>query len=130
MTKEIKFRGKANLSSNWIYGYFVKHKNKGFIINDHIHFIDLLSVGQYTGLKDYNGNDIYENDILLVDREGRSEYYYITYYEGCFCLFTIKGTKYIIKSIHDIFNKYSHIIVGNIYDNKLDFLHNELLKLF
>ena len=130
--RDIKFRGK-NKEGKWIYGTGVvkvivncKETNALEIIQsvdyDELDYyvpnydseeIRPDTIGQYTGLKDKNGKEIYEDDIVYVISED----------ENAFILWDNVTSSYVIQfnswcaDFHNYYEKELEV-VGNIYDNK------------
>lgn len=115
MNREIKFRGKH--SNKWIYGYLLKSidDNKYYISVslDQFYQVKEETIGQYTGLKDKNGVDIYEDDKVMFDNEwtNPNEIGVVTWNKDT-ASFQIKG--------HIPSSSMKHLdrmkVIGNIYE--------------
>lgn len=135
MSRQIKFRGKTS-EGKWVYGDLKRvNDNRGggkfyyiWVDTDDVEDegkyvrIDRETVGQFTGLKDMNGMEIYEGD--LVKAKGFiPETYRIEFIEGGFCL-TNPDIEDFPTDISTMYPSYGCQIevIGSIHDNP------ELLK--
>ena len=82
--REILFRGKRLNTGEWIEGDLLRINGHVFIFPDPApkgidkYKVDPATVGQYTGLKDKNGIDIWEGDII-----GYKEFRFVVEYKSC-----------------------------------------------
>ena len=129
--RTIKFRGK-NLDGEWVYGFYVEEERqtlngfekKYFIVNDGYDYVKPDTVGQFTGLYDKDGKEIYEGDIIISE-ELKHTCHYVRYMESeaMFVAMIIGSPLDEYCGIRQSWiDRFSKKIIGNIHDNP------ELLK--
>jgi hypothetical protein len=113
MSREIKFRGYSETYQKWYYGYYLKNQSDSSFIRSiddfDTYWVLEETVGQFTGLCDKNGAEIYEKDILeLYDDTLNFErtYMIIVRYIRPQAMFNI-----------DLHSFATIRVIGNIHDN-------------
>ena len=136
MNREIKFRGKRVDNDEWTYGYLVFSEDYIFDYSERIDIpyiipinnfnlkdyrgyrVDGSTICQYTGLKDKNGRDVYEGDIL--DNTAVNFKFVVKF----------ENTKYVLQKLgypedkldmSDYLNRIPTIfeVIGNIYEREV-----------
>jgi len=94
--RTIKFRGKRLHDGEWVYGnplvVDTEERKVAMIVTFHEAYPDILAkvttsvefntLGQFTGLQDANGTDVYEGDIVRYQRNKKT--YQVVFKDGIF----------------------------------------------
>ena len=143
--REIKFRGKRVDNGEWVYGSLYKEGSQVFILvggrfypepsngQSALGIMDWYevfpdSIGQFTGLHDKNGVEIYEGDIVILgdDCIRHGYLYVISFRNGAFCVGLNNGETFgDFCSIRDGISQarnndkvFTICVVGNIHEGE------------
>ena len=117
--REILFRGKSKTTGEWFYGNLFVEDAKG---RTHVGITTRAcfnivpeTVGQYTGMADKNGTNIFEGDIVRESFKGHGRIYHV-FWDDDYFAFRAKGED-ITYQLDEISPSHCEVI-GNIHDNK------------
>lgn len=126
--REIKYRGlktfqifSGETKNIWIYGFFLKRGTYGdpgpqahiFVYENGYegYRVEAETIGQFTGLTDCDGKEIYEDDIISFDNGKIGQ---VEFFRGGFVV--RYGKEKMIQSLYDVHN-WNVKILGNRFEN-------------
>ena len=125
--ENIKFKAKRLDNNTWVEGYFYAECDNTYIIEDRqsesmlnrndAHQVDPSTVCQFTGLKDSEGNEIWEGDILRDVYFGHFKHFVI-FANGTFL--AQKEGQYIGIPLNKCVDNFGNVTCAKVVGNKFD----------
>ena len=116
--REILFRGRT-WEGEWVYGSFIDGGSEAFIWKLQPIRVNPDTVGQYTELKDKNGKEIYEGDIVKIWIDGYECIAVIAWSPPCFWALIHKAPEDsgISEGMASGFVSHHTEVIGNIHED-------------
>ena len=130
MNRIIKFRGLCSCSRTWVYGD-LSHTQKICSVEEksmtgkmslpviRVAGLDAVenTIGQFTGMLDENGKEIYDGDIVEYydKKENISHRFKVVYFQGVFGLENNNVSNQVTPLCSHIMSRY--VVIGDIHNN-------------
>lgn len=135
--REILFKAKREDNGEWVEGNLVHCKasvgkselclivcgaewldNPKWFNLCNEHYVDTETVCQYTGLKDSNGNKVWENDVIKIDKPHHTGVYMVKWVEGGFQYANLnENYSFCFDDTEQYMDTNNCEVIGNIFDN-------------
>lgn len=125
MNREIKFRGKRLANAEWCYGSLLVWANGECTILEKSDSsnavwkreVDPNTIGQFTGLCDKNGKEIYDGDIIKITGSNEAKHVAYSDKEAAFGIQYPDGDFFAFAYDVTGVSEACYEVIGNIHDN-------------